>query len=162
MHISLDNISFYSQPPPAKPPPRAFPVSCWKPYETPLAPRAVSHAPPPRPPSPRTVITLASDAKPDVSLRFRAPVREDPNLGGVLNDFDIEIERIAIAQNSQVAHKTDLEMHRDLRVLNGTITDVPQSQRTSLPPGMSRYLFESRSASLTNVIRQSIQTSVLW
>jgi hypothetical protein len=89
-------------------------------------------------------------------------VREDPNLGGVLNDFDIEIERIAIAQNSQVAHKTDLEMHRDLRVLNGTITDVPQSQRTSLPPGMSRYLFESRSASLTNVIRQSIQTSVLW
>ncbi|EGC41542.1 predicted protein [Histoplasma capsulatum var. duboisii H88] len=76
MNVSLDNITFYSQPPPGKPPPCTFPVSCWKPYETPLASRALSRALPPRAPSPRTTITLPSNARPDVSPRFRAPARQ--------------------------------------------------------------------------------------
>lgn len=139
MYISLDNISFYSQPPPAKSPPCAFPVSCWKPYETPLAPRAPSHAPRLRLPSPGRTITLASDARPDVSPGFLAPVREDPELRSVLNEFDIEIERIAMAQNGQVAHESDLDMHHDSGLLNGTVADVPQSQRTSLAIGISDY-----------------------
>jgi hypothetical protein len=141
MNISLDNISFYSQPPPAKPLPRAVPVSCWRPYETPLAPRAVSHALPPRPPSPRTTITLASDARPDSSPRFRASVREDPYLGAVLNEFDIEIERMAMAQNGQVTHKADMDMHSHSGLRNGNGTDVPQSRHTSLATGMSDCLW---------------------
>jgi flagellar basal body rod protein FlgB len=117
MHISLDNISFYSHPPPAK----SLPVSCWKPYETPLAPRALSHGPLPRLPSSRTECTLLSNAWQDACAGFRTPATEDPDLGGDLNEFDLEIERIAMVQNSQVTHEADLCIH---------------SQHTSLDTGM--------------------------
>lgn len=136
MNISLDNICFYSQPPPAKSLPRAVPVSCWRPYETPLASRALSHALPSRPPSPRTTISIAPDARPDASPRFRSPVRQDPDLRAVRNEFDIEIERIAMAQNGQVTHEADLDMNRDMALRNGTVTDVPESRSTSLATGM--------------------------
>ena len=126
MTISLDNISFYSQPPPAKPPPCTFPVSCWKPYETPLASRAISRGLPPRAPTPRTTITLASDARLDVSPRSRAPAREDHDLRAVCNEFDIELERIVRAQNCQVTREADLTLHRDLGLPNGNNTDRPQ------------------------------------
>ncbi|KAE8381367.1 hypothetical protein BDV26DRAFT_255806 [Aspergillus bertholletiae] len=131
MTISLDNITFYSQPPPAKPPPCNFPVSCWKPYETPRASRALSRALPPRAPSLRTTITLASDARPDASPRFRAPAREDSGLRAVCNEFDIELERIARAQNGQVTRESDLTLHGDSGLPNGNDTDGPQDQRTS-------------------------------
>ncbi|OKP13727.1 hypothetical protein PENSUB_570 [Penicillium subrubescens] len=135
MNISLDNITFYSQPPPAKPPSCTFPVSCWKPYETPLASRALSRVLPPRAPSPRTTITLASDARPDVSPRFRAPAREGHDLRAVCNEFDIELDRIVTAQNGQVTREADLTLHRDSGLPNGNDTDGPQDQRTSSVPG---------------------------
>ncbi|KAJ6101877.1 hypothetical protein N7486_004304 [Penicillium sp. IBT 16267x] len=142
MHISLDNISFYSHPTPAKPLPCAFPVSCWKPYETPLAPRAfapraLSHAPLPRLPSRGTTMNLASDARPDASPASQASAREDPDLHTVFNEFDIEIEKMAMAQNDQVAHEAGWEMHRDSGLLSGTVTVGPESQRTSLATGPS-------------------------
>jgi hypothetical protein len=161
MTISLDNISFYSQPPPAKPPPCTFPVSCWKPYETPLASRAISRALPPRAPSPRTTITLASDARPDVSPRSRAPAREDHDLRAVCNEFDIELERIVRAQNCQVTREADLTLHRDLGLPNGNDTDGPQDQCTSSVPGMSDCLWSADQRTSLMLIYQSIQISAL-
>ncbi|KAJ5161363.1 hypothetical protein N7492_006755 [Penicillium capsulatum] len=135
MHISLDNINFYSHPPPAKSPPRAFPVSRWRPYETPLAPQALSHTPLPRLPSPRTTTTLASDARSIADPGFRTPTRENPDLCAVPNEFDIEIEEMAMAQNGSVAQDADLDIHCDLGLLNGPVTDVTQSQRTFVATG---------------------------
>lgn len=137
MHISLDNISFYSHPPPEK----SLPVSCWKPYETPLAPRALSHAPLPRVPSSRTASTLPSGAWPDACAGFRTLATEGPDLGAVLNEFDIEIERIAMTQNGQVMHEADLYIHSHSELRNGNGTDVPQSQHTSLATGVSECLW---------------------
>lgn len=161
MHINLDNISFYPQPPPAKPPPRAFPISCWKPYETPLASRAISRALPPRAPTPRTTITLASDARLDVSPRSRAPAREDHDLRAVCNEFDIELERIVRAQNCQVTREADLTLHRDLGLPNGNDTDGPQDQCTSSVLGMSDCLWSADQRTSLMLIYQSIQTSAL-
>ncbi|KAJ5152420.1 hypothetical protein N7492_009700 [Penicillium capsulatum] len=129
MHISLDNISFYSHHPPAKSPPRAFPVSRWKPYETPLAPQALSHTPLPRLPSPRTT-TLASDARPDAPEKFWDPVGAGSSLRPVRNEFDIEIERMSRAESEQAAHEADLDMHPDSGPRNGNVTDIAQTQRT--------------------------------
>ncbi|KAJ5183289.1 hypothetical protein N7492_000905 [Penicillium capsulatum] len=128
MHISLDNITFYSHPPPAKSPPRAFSVSRWKPYETPLAPQTLSHTPLPRLPSPRTTTTLASDA---ASARLWGPVRAGSGLRPVRNEFDIEIERMSMAETEKTAHETDLDMHPDSGPRNGNVTDMAQAQRTS-------------------------------
>jgi hypothetical protein len=161
MNISLDNITFYSQPPPAKPPPCTFPVSCWKPYETPLASRAISRALPPRAPSPRTTIALASNARPDVSPRFRAPAREDHDLRAVCNEFDIELERIVRMQNGQVTREADLTLYCDSGLPNGNDTDEPQNQRTSSVPGMSDCLWSADQRTSLMLIYQSIQTTAL-
>ena len=134
MHISLDNITFYSHPPPAKSPPRAFSVSRWKPYKAPLAPQALSHTPLPRLPSPRTTTTLASDA---ASARLWGPARPDLALRPARNEFDIEIERMARAESEQATHEADLDMHPDSGPRNGNVTDMDQTQRTSSATGIS-------------------------
>lgn len=62
----------------------------------------------PKLPSSRTSGTTGTLPS-DTCLGFRAPATEDPDLGIVLNEFDIKIERIATAQNGQVTHEADLD-----------------------------------------------------
>ncbi|GLI82110.1 hypothetical protein PoHVEF18_010511 [Penicillium ochrochloron] len=131
MHISLDNISFYPQPPPAKPRARIFPVSNWKPYETPLASVTLSRAPSPRPPAPRTTVTWASNARPDVFPQFKAPAREGRDSSFACNEFDIEFERIVMAQNGPVTSEADLNMRDDSKFRSENDTYMPQDQHTS-------------------------------
>lgn len=141
MHISLDNISFYSHPPPAKSPPRAFPVSRWKPYETPLAPQALSHTPLPRLPFPRAT-TLASEGRPDAPTRLWGPVGAGSGLRPVRNEFDIELERMSRTESEQTAHEADLDMHPDSGPRNGNVTDIAQTQSTSSAIGIPDCLWK--------------------
>jgi hypothetical protein len=66
-------------------------------------------------------------------------VRQDPDLRAVRNEFDVEIERIAMVENDRVMHKADLDMHRDTGLRNRNVTDVPQSRWRSLATGMLDY-----------------------
>ena len=131
MYISLDNISFYPQPPPAKPQARIFPISNWKLYKTPLASVTLSRAPLPRPPTLRTTVTWASNARPDIFPQFKAPAREGRDLSFAYNKFDIEFKRIVIAQNGPVTSEADLNMRHDLEFRSENNTDIPQDQHTS-------------------------------
>lgn len=124
MYISLDNISFYSYPPPVKSASRAFPVPWWKPYQNPPVLPALSHASLPRPHYPRTTTTLGPNVRADASPPFRAAVREDASLRIVRNEFDIELEKMAMAQDEQVAHKADLAVYRDLGYQCRDVTDI--------------------------------------
>ncbi|THC87102.1 hypothetical protein EYZ11_013453 [Aspergillus tanneri] len=162
MHISLDNISFYHQPPPAKSPPCAFPVSCWKPYQAPPTPQSLSHLPP-RPPAPSTTTIPASGGRPDAAPQFRVPAREDYDLPAVHNEFDIEIERIAMAENSRVMREADLEMHLDRELQKGNVIDVPQSQRISLTTVTSKPALIQTSASDSdeNVSETAVEQHIL-
>ncbi|OQD66235.1 hypothetical protein PENDEC_c072G05101 [Penicillium decumbens] len=128
MHISLDNISFYSHPPTKSSP--AIPASCWRAYNASVTPQILPRALPPRPYFQEPTFRLASSTSTDVSLQSRDAVMEnlDSRAG---SEFDIEIER-AMTQNSQKTHDTDLDLHLDSGLRNECHTDVPESDHTYL------------------------------
>ncbi|KAJ5365181.1 hypothetical protein N7517_008067 [Penicillium concentricum] len=141
MHISLDNISFYSRPPTKSSSP-AFPASCWRAYDASMTPQPLPRALPPRPYFQETTFSSAPGASTDVSLQSRDAVKEilDSRAG---SEFNIEIER-AMTQNSQETHETDLDLHLDLGLRNECNTDVPESDHTYLITGMSESLLNHR------------------
>lgn len=102
------------------------------------------------------MITVASDARSDAPPLFRSPARQDPDLRAVRNEFDIEIERIAMVENDRVMTKADLDIHRDPGPRNGNGTDVPQSQHTFLATSMLDCLWNRNQSSLLMLIYQSV------
>jgi hypothetical protein len=137
MHVSLDNISFYSHPS-AKSSSRAFPASCWRAYNASMGPQPLPHALSPRPYFQEATFSSAFGASTDISLTSRDALKEnlDSRAG---NEFDIEIER-AITQNSQEMHERDLGLHLDLGARDESHTNVPESDHTYLVTGMSESL----------------------
>lgn len=95
--------------------------------------------------------------------RISGSGREDPNLRAVHNEFDLEIEMVAMAQNKMVTHEADLDMHHDSGLRNGNVTDVPQ--KATHVPGywyVGGLPMEPRSENLIlMLIHQSIQASDL-
>ncbi|KAJ6018392.1 hypothetical protein N7499_003708 [Penicillium canescens] len=130
MHISLDNISFYSPRSPTKPASRALPASCWRAYNVSVAPQPLPRALPPRPYFQEATFSSTSGASTDVSLESRDTVAEnlDSRAG---SEFDIEIER-AVTQSIQETHETDLDLHLDSGLRNECRTDVSESDHTYL------------------------------
>ncbi|KAJ5346787.1 uncharacterized protein N7506_000040 [Penicillium brevicompactum] len=129
MHISLDNISFYSHPP-TKPSSPALPASCWRAYNASVAPHPLPRALPPRPYFQEATFSSAFGASTDISLATPDALKEnlDSRAG---NEFDIEIER-AMTQNGQETHETDLDVHIDSGLRNECHTDMPESDHTYL------------------------------
>ncbi|KAJ5778368.1 hypothetical protein N7520_001614 [Penicillium odoratum] len=132
MHVSLDNINFYSHPA-AKPSSRAFPDSCWRAYNASVAPQTLPHVLPPSPNFHETSFNSASSPSANVSREFLVNVRGnlDASAG---SEFDTEIEA-AMAQSSQATLGTDFNMHLDSGLREECHTDAPQSDRTCLNTG---------------------------
>ncbi|KAJ5179424.1 hypothetical protein N7492_002634 [Penicillium capsulatum] len=128
MHVSLDNISFYSHPP-IKTSSRALPASCWKAY-APLAPQPLPRPQTPRPHSHGTTFDSTSAAIDNVLQESRAAGKESlaSRAGG---DFDIELER-AMGQTSQVTHEADLNIHLNSEAQGELHNSMPQGDRTPL------------------------------
>ena len=139
MHISLNNISFYSPHSPTKPS-RALPASCWRAYNASVAPQPLPRALPPRPNFQEATFSSAFGASTDISLASRDALKEnlDSRAG---NEFDIEIER-AITHNGQETHETDLDVYLDSGLRNEGHTDIPESDHTYLVTGMSEPLLK--------------------
>jgi hypothetical protein len=137
MHISLDNTSFYSQPP-TKSSSRAFPASYWRAYNASITPQPLLHAHSPRPYFQEATFSSTFGASTDIYLTSRDALKEnlDSRAG---NEFDIEIER-AITQNSQEMHERDLGLHLDLGPRDKCHTNVPGSDHPYLVTGMSESL----------------------
>ncbi|PYH96100.1 hypothetical protein BO71DRAFT_188815 [Aspergillus ellipticus CBS 707.79] len=128
MHSNLDNISFYQPPPSKLSQPTA---SSWKLYNTPPVPQALSHPLPPKPPTPITNI-LISGKQPTAVQQSRGPTKEDENsaAAGFCNTFDIELERVSLAENQLIV--------REAHAL-----DIPQYQRLSSTAVLYSVSFES-------------------
>ncbi|KAB8227925.1 uncharacterized protein BDW43DRAFT_234668 [Aspergillus alliaceus] len=133
MYVNLNNISFYRQPPPPKPPLSSLPTPRWMPYQAPPASQCLSHPLPPKPPIPAasTVPTLAS--RQNLVQQLQTSIREDieSHITTVRNEFDVELERISIAGNTRTVHEADLERSGDHGFHNGGVTDVHPKPNTS-------------------------------
>lgn len=134
MHVSLDNISFYSHPP-TKSSSRALPASCWRTYNTSVAPQPLPRAVPPRPYFQEATFSSAFGASTDISRASRDALKENLDICAG-NEFDIEIER-AITQNGQKTHETDLDVHLDSGLRNECRTDMSEMDHTYLITGIS-------------------------
>lgn len=148
MHINLDNICFYSQPP-TKNSSHPLPTSSWRAYNPPGGPQTFPDALSPRS---HSAGNLISGAGVDILPQCQAPARVHTDLY-VGSQFDIEIRR-SMTQIDGATDETDSERDLNPRFQSESLIGVFPGNQTSLASG-TLTIHELRSAGGNNNVYPS-------